>query len=445
MCMTISGGGSRSAYYAARVMEELSRVPAPGAATRNAEAGYSSPSMLDKVRVISTVSAGGLAAGYYLTHFDERREPDFYTRFRDAMAVNLQWRTYGHMIMFPPLAIQLLASSVTRTDLLADEIEKLLGGKQITFDHLRLQETRAIDPSPVLMVNGTIYNSGQRLVMTNLPGRRFPSMLDTGGGSIAISETDKRILYNLVQPLTFEDIGSDIGQFRLAQSIAASAAYPMLLAPVPLRVYPQFVPGTSLGRIDNNLTLSEVAYVADGGLYENEGVDSILSLLKTLPREQPVVLLVVDASQRMETMALGEGKVWGPTSVISRMYDIGSMRPLAFYGALAADFHDPKKLETVFIRMEGYDQPTEELLKNIPTSFKLSENHRAALDNAAMANVSRMAGPLMQAYQRLSGSVKSTRSVSRKSPKPGVQKPEINRPDKSALPKLLMLETQAAQ
>jgi hypothetical protein len=301
------------------------------------------------------------------------------------------------------------------------------------------------------MINGTIYNSGQRLVMTNLPGSRFPSMLDTGGGSIAISETDKRILYNLVQPLTFEDIGSDIGQFRLAQSIAASAAYPMLLAPVPLRVYPEYVPGTSLGRVDNNLTLSEVAYVADGGLYENEGVDSILSLLKTLPREQPVVLLVVDASQRMETMALGAGKVWGPTSVISRMYDIGSMRPLAFYGALAADFHDPAKLETVFIRMEGYDQQSEELLKNIPTSFKLSDDHRAALDNAAVANVARMAGPLMQAYQHLStASNKSSHAIAKKTSKPSEAKPAAaqpaaKQPDKSALPKLLMLETQAAQ
>jgi predicted acylesterase/phospholipase RssA len=447
VCMTISGGGSRSAYYAARVMEELSRVPAPTRANYVDPNCSCSVSMLDTVRTISTVSAGGLAAGYYLTHFDERRSPDFYQKFRDSMAVNLQWRTYGHMIMFPPLAIELLASSVTRTDLLADEIEKLLGGRQITFDHLRVQETRPQDPAPLLMMNGTIYNSGQRLVMTNLPGSRFPSMLDSGGAQIAISDTDKRILYNLVQPLTFEDLGSDIGQFRLAQAIAASAAYPLLLAPVPLRVYPQNVPGTSFGRVDNNLTLSQVAYVADGGLYENEGVDSVLSMLKTLPREQPVLMLVVDASQRMETMALGEGKVWGPTSVISRMYDIGSMRPLAFYGALAADFHDPAKLETVFIRMEGYDKQTEDILKNIPTSFKLSDNHRTALDNAAVANVARMAGPLMEAYQRLSTPVKLAKAAAKKAPtrargKSTSKDPAEDKPAKSRLPQLLMMETQ---
>ncbi|MGI8908468.1 MAG: patatin-like phospholipase family protein [Candidatus Sumerlaeaceae bacterium] len=401
--MSISGGGSRSAYYAARVMEELSKMPVPGAPAAgpdpNCECGFS---MLDTVRAMSTVSAGGFAAGYYLTHFNERHQPGFYQEFRNAMAVNLQWRTYGHMAWFPPLAIQLLASSVTRTDLLADEIEKLLGGKQITFDHLRVQELQAVDPAPVLLVNGTIYNSGQRLVMTNLPAKRFPSIMDTGGTAIAIAETDALTLHNLVQPLTFEDIGSDVGQFRLAQSIAASAAYPLMLAPVPLRVYSKNIPFTSLGRVDNNLTLSDVAYVADGGVAENLGVDSVLSLLKTLPHNQPVLLLVVDASQRMETKALREGKVWGLTSVIPRMYDIGSMRPLAFYGAIAADFHEHSKLEAVFIRMEGYDEQTEQQLKNIPTSFKLTEKHRSALDAAAVANVQRMAGPLLDAYQRLS-------------------------------------------
>jgi hypothetical protein len=104
--MTISGGGSRSAYYAVRVMEELSKIPAPQRRARPAQTTSNWLSVLDTVRAISTVSAGGLAAGYYLLHYDERYNPDFYPRFREAMAVNLQWRTYGHMALFPPLANQ---------------------------------------------------------------------------------------------------------------------------------------------------------------------------------------------------------------------------------------------------------------------------------------------------------------------------------------------------
>lgn len=407
--LAISGGGSRSAYYAARVMEELSHIPAP-ARTQEEYAALTAPgavppqcgpSLLDTVRGISTVSAGGIAASYYLTHYDERYSPGFYSRFRDAMAVNLQWRTYGHMALFPPLAVQLLASSVTRTDLLADEIEKLLGGKQVTFDHLRVQETRAVDPAPVLMVNGTVYNSGQRLVVTNLPASRFPAIIEGRSESIAVSSRYERLLQNLVQPLTFEDIGSDVGQFRLAQAIAASAAYPIMLAPLALRVFPEKVPPANVARIDPKLLQSQVVYVADGGLIENEGLDSLLSLVKSMDRDQPVLLLVIDASQRMQTMALGEGKVWGLTSVLGRMYDIGSLRPLAMYSSILSNFHNPDRIEAVVIRMEGYDPETEKNLRNIPTSFKLSDTHRQALDAAAAANVRYMYEPIMHAFQRL--------------------------------------------
>jgi predicted acylesterase/phospholipase RssA len=400
--MTISGGGSRSAYYAARVMDELSQIPLPGVVNQPGPNGCALYSMLDSVRVMSTVSAGGLAASYYVTNFDYRHQPGFFEKFASTMAVNLQWATYGHMAMFPPLAIQLLASNVTRTDLLADQIDKLLGKQKLTFNDLRRNELRPIDPTPTLLINGTIYNSGQRLVMTNLPGERFPSLLDNEGPRVTMPEIDRQTLSNLVQPLTFADFGSDIGPFRLSQALAASAAYPIVLAPVPLRVYPNNVPQDLLGRVDQKLLQSKIAYVADGGLYENEGVDPLLSMVKTLPRKLPILLIIVDGSQRMETMSLKEGKVWGPISVISRMYDIGTLKPLAYYRSMLASYHDEDKIEAVFIRMEGYDANSQQKLRDIPTTFKLSDDHVAVLDQAARQNVARMAPALLGAFERLS-------------------------------------------
>jgi hypothetical protein len=400
--MAISGGGSRSAYYAAKVMDELSQIPLPGIKYQPGPNGAALYSLLDSVRVISTVSAGGLAASYYVTHFDYRKQPGFFEDFASAMAVNLQWATYGHMAMFPPLAIQLLASNVTRTDLLGDQIDKLLGGQKLTFNDLRKSELRPVDPSPVLLVNGTIYNSGQRLVMTNLPGERFPSLLENEGPRVTMPDVDRQTLRNLVQPLTFADFGSNIGTFRLSQALAASAAYPIVLAPVPLRVYPANVPSDLIGRVDQKLLMSKIAYVADGGLYENEGVDPLLSLIKTLPRKLPILLIIVDGSERMETMSLKEGKVWGPISVISRMYDIGTLKPLAYYRSMLANYHDQDKIEVVFIRMEGYDANSQQKLREIPTTFKLSEDHVAVLDQAARANVARMAPALLGAFGRLS-------------------------------------------
>lgn len=411
--LAISGGGSRSAFYAARVMEEMSRI----------YPDQSGESLLDSVRVISTVSAGSLAAAYYVAHFDERHtDPNFFQRFESAMAVNLQWQTYGNMMMFPPLALQLVGSSITRTDLLASQIGKLIAPRPLNFDDLKAKETRASDPAPVFVVNGTVYNSGQRLVMTNLPSQRFPSLIDNGGSHVALPEEDKLILNNLSQPLTFEDFGSDIGQYSVSHAVAASAAYPLILAPVRLRVYPSQIPQRSYWRTSAQLKESNSLYVADGGLYENQGIDALLSMVKSYGaagREQPVMLVVIDASQRMETQQLPPNKVWGPFSVVSRMYDIGSMRPLAFYGAIAARFHDPKKLETVFIRMEGKDRQTEDTLKAIPTAFSLSSAHRKALDVAAGQNVAERTPDLVSAYRELSaggGETKAHKSSKKKHP-----------------------------
>lgn len=396
--MAISGGGSRSAYYAACVMEQMSRVPLPGVSNQTLPDGRPMYSLLDSVRGISTVSAGGLASSWYVANFDERKSPDFFERMKAAMSVNLQWRTYGHMALFPPLAVRLLASSVTRTDLLADEVDSLLGGRDLTFADLAAKERREIDPAPVLMINGTVYNSGQRLVMTNLPPSRFPSILDSFGSNITMPETDRQILRNLVQPITFADIGSDISSYQVSKALAASAAYPILLAPVPLRVYPGNVLPDLAGRVDRKLLQSSVAYVADGGLYENEGVDPLLSLLKTVDPQMPVMLIIIDASARMETMSLREGKIFGPTTVISRMYDIGTLKPLAYYSSILADYHNPDKLKVLFVRMEGYDAATQATIRDIPTQFKLSTPHREALQAVAEQNFAAIYEPLVSSY-----------------------------------------------
>lgn len=388
--MAISGGGSRSAYYAACVMEQMAAMPAPDG---------SGLSMLDSVRVISTVSAGSLAATWYSIHYDERHQPDFFPRMKQAMSVNLQWRTYGHMITFPPLAMQLLASSVTRTDLLAGSIDRLMGGRA-TFDDLRARETRAEDPTPVLIINGTVYNTGQRMVMTNLPRSRFPSVVDLEAkGPQIVSQREARMMAQLVQPLTFADIGSNIGSFGVGQAIATSAAFPIILAPVRLQIFPQYVPSESAGsRVDASLLEGRYLYVADGGVYENNGIDPILSLLKTIPRSEAVILISVDASQREETMRIGKHRIFDPITVIYRMYDIGTLRPLAFYSAVLKQYRDASNTAAVMVRLEGRDPEHKKALRNIPTSFKLSGEHRGVLEQSARDNFADTLPSLAEAW-----------------------------------------------
>jgi hypothetical protein len=239
--------------------------------------------------------------------------------------------------------------------------------------------------------------------MTNIPARRFKALMETGGSTMAATDQDRAELRNLVQPLTFADFGSDIGTFRLSRAIAASAAFPIVLAPARLQTYPDRIPSHLIGRMPPVLHESETLYVADGGVYENHGIDALLSLIKGLgKRNQPVLIIVIDASQRMPTVKTDKREVWGPESVLWRLYDIGSIRPIAFYGAVASKFHNPKRLDAVMIRMSGCDERTQKKLQRIPTSFRLSKSDQKILEDAATRNVYQMSECLKASMRRLS-------------------------------------------
>jgi hypothetical protein len=395
--MAISGGGSRAAYYTACVMELLQQVPA----------AHTGGSVMDSVRVISSVSGGSFAAGYYTMNFDGRHTPGFFEQYKNAMATNLQWKSYGNMALFPPLAFQLAMPGVTRTNLLARSIEQVMGRGRVCFADLRAQESRAQQPAPILLLNGTVYNSGQRIVFTNLGAAHFPTLstLNPDGVKVTLPEQDAETYQQLLQPMTFADIGSDISSFHVSNAIAASAAYPLILAPYRVATYPQFVPPSPKGHFLNRAILeSPYIYVADGGVYENNGTDALLSLLRTVPRSRPVIIIAIDASQRMELIKTEtRTKVWGAFTVVPRMYDIGTLRAFALSGAVLNDIRDPANTAVVAIRMHSRDPQREALLKKIPTIFKISKKSREVLAVAAYNNVSELAPEISNLYARFYG------------------------------------------
>jgi len=87
VAVTISGGGSRAAYFAAAVLERLSKVKWPGP---------NGDSLIEHVNLVSSVSGGSLAAAYFVVNGPGRSNPgpqalaDFFERFKQAMATNLE-------------------------------------------------------------------------------------------------------------------------------------------------------------------------------------------------------------------------------------------------------------------------------------------------------------------------------------------------------------------
>ena len=91
--IALSGGGSRAAYFGAAGIEALSHL----------RSGPGTPSILEQVSYISSVSGGSVASSYFVTHKPDAEvhvlsadgsltQPyrDFFDKYRTAMSANYQ-------------------------------------------------------------------------------------------------------------------------------------------------------------------------------------------------------------------------------------------------------------------------------------------------------------------------------------------------------------------
>jgi predicted acylesterase/phospholipase RssA len=195
--VAISGGGSRSANFAAACMLELDRI-----------------GMLDRVDCISAVSGGCLPATYYCTApnsqwtvqaIQDKLTHPFATDLIVAVFMPWNW-------------IALTFSDYDRSDILAARFQSVLftgNGHGLTFADLRHDRPR-------LLINATDLQSGKPFVFSNRQ---------------------------------FDELNSDLARYPLAWACAASSAVPAAMHPVTLRDYstkfPQYRHLIDGGIVDN--------------------------------------------------------------------------------------------------------------------------------------------------------------------------------------------------
>jgi predicted acylesterase/phospholipase RssA len=176
--LAISGGGSRSANFAAGCMLQLQRV-----------------GVLQHVGYISSVSGGSLPAAYYCVSGEEWNPGNVQKKMSQAFADEMVRR------VFTPGTLAAFAfTDYDRSDLLADIFSKWLynhDGRPLTFADLRPDRPR-------LLINSTDLQSGQRFVFCNE---------------------------------TFDELNSDLAKYPIAYAVTASSAVPVALHPVTLRDY----------------------------------------------------------------------------------------------------------------------------------------------------------------------------------------------------------------
>lgn len=179
--VTASGGGTRAAALTLGALRALDGVKIPGG----------NRSLLDEVDVISSVSGGSVTAAYFAL----RGKAGFGTLEngfirRDGISA-LIWRALN-----PVTLVKLPTDSYSRLDVLVDYLKDSLFG-ETTF--AALQRRR-----PYLILNAA----------------------DMSGGSV----------FSFTQP-QFDLICADLSKMKLAEAVAASAAFPVALAPLAIRNY----------------------------------------------------------------------------------------------------------------------------------------------------------------------------------------------------------------
>ncbi len=249
VALAFSGGGTRAAAFSYGVLDRMRRVILPGTAK----------TLLDEVDVVSTVSGGSFTGAYYAL-FGNR----IFNDFKDKLLYRDIEKELALKVLNPINIVRLASPYYNRIDLAAELYDKTIFESK-TFHSLVEQRKR-----PFLIINATNLFQGARFEFTSRQ---------------------------------FRYLNSNLLTYPIARAVAASSAFPFLLAPLSLvnHYYPD---GGSLSEQDrqalmdyeinkrryyeayNNVIYTRekdakkhpYIHLSDGGLADNLGLRVILDL-----------------------------------------------------------------------------------------------------------------------------------------------------------------------
>lgn len=284
IAIAISGGGTRSAIFAAEVMFELQRYDL---LVDNEEDVIS---LLDNVDVITCVSGGCITAAYYAlsctetdkskclpTHTKTRRPNWKKNRVNNLLTRNYELRWFGNWF-WPENILRYWFTYYDRTDIMAETLSDNLydrsrfGGKPFRFKDLNL---------------------------------RRPNLLISSVNGAASNEKYLPFLFSTQQ---FFDIESNLARYQIADAVMASATFPGVfqymtlkdfsVKPVPTAFYDpeDFTPS-----VDGSTAYSKKTFLhlLDGGTWDNLGLKTLKRVMERSEIQEegppPVLVISIDA------------------------------------------------------------------------------------------------------------------------------------------------------
>ncbi len=365
--LSVSGGGSRAALFAASAFKALSQL----------RVGPEQRSLLEQVSYISSVSGGSLASAYYNVKKPLREVPmlmpdgqltaeykEFFAGFMEAMVNDFEQPLLTYNLftlrMANPAWTALSLADILDYDYL----------KGITFRELAQRQARG--DSPYFLINTTLYNDGRRLVLSSLErdALRYDFIRDLQrkpGWENVTPEADQilRARWEDLQSRTLEDLKLDLCQVKVATAVAGSMSFPPIIGPITVGVEGE----------------DQYWHIGDGGMSDNTGGESLLMVaLKQLQerRVKRAVILSLDSSFPFDVGGRllnhrREGFTFFDADY-SRIPSIMEERALAyralFFRVAQHQALLPDPLKLVFIRLRHTDAKWNEDLSDLPESCR---------------------------------------------------------------------------
>jgi len=366
--LSVSGGGSRAALFAASAYETLAQL----------RVGPDQRSLLEQVSYISSVSGGSLASAYYTVKKPLREVPmltpdgqlteayrSFFAEFKKAMARDYEkplfWKNMFSLRWVNPAWTAVSLKEVLQQD-------SYIGG--MTLGELAERQSRGDSPS--FLLNTTLYNDGRRLVWSGLDREslRYDFIRDVqrNPGWKAMTPEVEQILrarWEDLQSRTPEDLKVDPCPLKIAAAVAGSMSFPPIIGPFTL--------GTEGD--------DQYWHIGDGGMSDNTGAESLLMVfLKKLQerRAKRALIIAIDSSFPFDVggSVLNHRKEGFSffDSDYSRIPSIMEERSLA-YRALFFRVAQHQKLlpgpvEILLIRLKHTDAQWKDDLSDLPESCR---------------------------------------------------------------------------
>jgi hypothetical protein len=187
--------------------------------------------------------------------------------------------------------------------------------------------------------------------------------------------------------VTPDDLGLEVDRLRVARGVAASAAFPVLLAPLRIR--------------DARARKKRFVLLGDGGIYDNLGLETATQRLQMVlaTEDYPGALLIVVNAEQPYRFRAGVS-VLGVIIALTQQR-ARTLSQLLLRGVRRAS--RPIQTIEIALRKGGDNEEMTRQLAGIPTNFSISKKNQLLVESA-VARLFRQQGPaLLAAARRLAG------------------------------------------